>query len=325
MFRLLAQLGLAVVSLCVVQTASAQADAEPKVPALVKIVVPFSAGASNDSIARVIAPLLAKRLGNNVIVENKPGAAGVIGADSVAKSPRDGSVLLLTSSTFLTAAATQSKLPYDPLTAFAPVAMVAQGPMLLAVSASTTIKSPADLVAAARAKGGAMTYGTAGIGSIAHMTTEMLSDSAKIQLSHVPYKGAANALMDMAAGQIDMMISNYSSLAPQIKAGRVRPIAVTTRETTPSFPGLPSLSSVAPGFSADIWVSVMAPAGTPASLVEKLNREINEISASPQVRALLESDGAVPTPLTPAELSARIKEDLSRWKKIATDKKIVAE
>lgn len=325
MRNFLTRLGLLAAAACFAQAALAQPETDAKLPSLIKIVVPFSPGASNDAIARAVAPPLAKRLGATVIVENKPGAAGVIGADSVAKSPRDGSVLLLTSSTFLTAAATQPRVPYDPLTAFAPVAMVGQGPLLLAVSSATGIKSAAELVAAARAKPGMLTYGTAGLGSIAHMATEMFSDSAKLQLRHVPYKGAANALMDMAGGQIDLMISNYSSLAPQIKAGRVRALAVTSRQANAAYPELPPLGSVAPGFAANIWVSVLAPAGTPAALVQRLNREINAVAAMPEVRALLESDGAQPTTLTPAELSQTLREELDMWKKVAAEKRIVAE
>ncbi len=305
--------------------AQAQVDGEPRLPAMMKIVVPFSAGASNDAMARAVAPLLARRLGNTVIVENKPGAAGVIGADYVAKSPADGSVLLLTSSTFLTAAATQAKLPYDPLASFVPVSMVGSGPMLLAVSAATPIKSAADLVAAARARPGSLTYGTSGTGSIAHLASEMLSDTAAIKMTHVPYKGAANALMDMAGGQIDMMISNYTSLVAQIKSGKVRPLAVTSAQASPVFADLPPLSSVAPGFAADIWITIFAPGATPAPLVARLNRELNQIAASPEVRALLEPDGATPMALSPAELTRRVRDDLAVWKKIAIEKKIVAE
>ncbi|MBP8087775.1 MAG: tripartite tricarboxylate transporter substrate binding protein, partial [Polaromonas sp.] len=206
--------------LALTPAAQAQTDAA-KPPAVIRLVVPFAAGGSNDVIARVIAPALAKRLGNTIIIENKPGAAGAIGSDAVAKGAKDGSVLLLTSSSLLTAAATMPKTtPYDVLTAFAPVAMVGQGPMLVAVSGTTTLKTPAEFVAAAKAKPGSVTYGTSGQGSIAHMSSEMLSDAAKVQMPHVPYKGAAPALLDLASGQINMMISNYSSLAPQIKAGR---------------------------------------------------------------------------------------------------------
>ncbi len=239
------------------------ASAQDALPKLIRIVVPFAPGGSNDVIARALAGPLAKRLDATVIVENKPGAAGVIGADFVAKAPRDGSVLLLTSSSFLTAAATQNQLPYDPIAAFAPVAMVGRGPMLLVVSATTPYKSPADVVAAARAKPGVLNYGTAGVGSIAHLTTELMDDTAKIQMTHVPYKGAALAAVDLAGGQIQVMISNYSTVAPLMKSGKIKALAVTSDKPHPAFPDLPPLASVASGFNVDIWVGVFAPAGTP--------------------------------------------------------------
>mgnify|MGYP001315010078 FL=1 len=323
--RFIARRALLIASAILPMLALAQTDAEPKLPAMMKIVVPFGAGASNDAIARAVAPLLARRLGNTVIVENKPGAAGVIGSDYVAKSPADGSVLLLSSSTFVTAAVTQPRLPYDPLTAFVPVSMVGNGPMLLAVSAATPIKSAAELVAAAKAKPGSLTYGTSGTGSIAHLASEMLSDAAGIRMTHVPYKGAANALMDMAGGQIDMMISNYTSLVAQIKSGKVKALAVTSAQASPAFADLPPLSSVAPGFAADIWVTVFAPGNTPAPVVARLNRELNQIAASPEVKALLEPDGATPMALSPADLARRVRDDLAIWKKIAVEKKILAD
>jgi tripartite-type tricarboxylate transporter receptor subunit TctC len=287
-----------------------------------RIVVPFPPGGSNDIIARAIAPQLAKRLGNNVIVENKAGAAGVIGSDAVAKAPRDGSHLLLTSSTFVTTAATQAKLPYDPIAGFVPVAMVAEGPLLVAVPASMPIKSSAELLAAARAKPGALNYGTAGVGSVAHLATELLNGAANVQMTHVPYKGAANALLDLAAGQINVMISNYSSIVPQIKAGKVRPIAVTSAKPNPAFPDLPPLAQAVPGYAIEIWVTVFAPAGMPMPLVERLNREINQISASPELRTFLDPDGAQPVALAPAAVAGRVKEDLAQLKRIAAERKI---
>lgn len=291
-------------------------------PALVRLVVPFPPGGSNDVIARAMAPQLAKRLGTNVIVENKAGAAGVIGADAVAKAPPDGSQLLLTSSTFLTTAATQSKLPYDPLAAFTPIAMVAEGPLLVAVPADRPIKSGAELIAAAKARPGALNYGTSGVGSVAHLATELLNGAAQIQTTHVPYKGAGPALIDLAAGQIDVMISNYSSIVPQMKSGKVRAIAVTSAKPSPAFPDLPPLSATVPGYAIEIWVTVFAPAGTPAPLVERLNREINAISASPELRVFLDPDGAQPVALSPAAVAARMKEDLAQLKRIAAERKI---
>jgi len=234
-------------------------------------------------------------------------------------------VLLLTSSSFLTAAATQTQLPYDPVAAFAPVAMIGRGPMLLAVSAATPFKSPAELIAAARAKPGALNYGTAGVGSIAHLTTELLDDMAKIRMTHVPYKGASNAAVDLAGGQIDVMVSNYSTIAPLMKSGKIKALAVTSAAPHTAFPDLPPLATVAPGFAVAIWVGVFAPAGTPAALVDRLNQELNAIAASADLVPVLEPDGAVPEAISAATFAARIKEELGQWKRIATDHKIVAE
>lgn len=312
---MLSRIAVILGALLAAQLASAQ-------PALVRLVVPFPPGGSNDVIARAMAPQLAKRLATSVIVENKAGAAGVIGSDAVAKAPADGSHLLLTSSTFLTTAATQAKLPYDPLAAFTPVAMVAEGPMLLAVPADKPIRTPADLVAAAKARPGALNYGTAGVGSIAHLATELLNGAAGVQTTHVPYKGAGPALIDLAAGQIDLMISNYSSLVPQMKSGKVRAIAVTSARPSPAFPDLPPIAAAVPGYGIEIWVSVFAPAGMPAGLVERLNKEINEISASPELRTFLDPDGAQPVALKPAAIAERMKQDLAQLKRIAAERKI---
>jgi tripartite-type tricarboxylate transporter receptor subunit TctC len=260
-----------------------------------------------------------------VIVENKAGAAGVLGSDAVAKSPRDGSVLLLTSSTFLTAAATQSQLPYDPIAAFAPVAMVGRGPMLFVASATTPFKSPADVIAAAKANPGVLNYGSAGVGSIAHLTTELLSDTAKIKMTHVPYKGASNAAIELAAGQIQVMVSNYSTVAPLIRSGKIKPLAVTSARPHPAFADLPPLATVAPGFNVDIWVGVFAPAGTPAAIVERLNQEINAIAASRELAPVLEPDGTLPEAISPAAFTARLKEELGQWKQIAAEHKIQAQ
>jgi tripartite-type tricarboxylate transporter receptor subunit TctC len=197
--------------------------------------------------------------------------------------------------------------------------------MLLVVSATTPYKSPADLVAAARAKPGVLNYGTAGVGSIAHLTTELMDDTAKIQMTHVPYKGAALAAVDLAGGQIHVMISNYSTVAPLMKGGKIKALAVTSDRPHPAFPDLPPLATVAPGFNVDIWVGVFAPAGTPAAIVDRLNREINAAAASPELSPVLEPDGALPEAISPAVFASRIKTELGQWKQIATDHKIVAE
>lgn len=295
------------------------------IPKLIRIVVPFSPGASNDAIARVIAPPLARRLETTVVVDNKPGAAGVIGADAVAKAPRDGSAVLLTSSTFLTAAATQPRLPYDPIAGFVPIAVVGQNPTLLAVSAALPFKTAKDLLATARARPDELIYGSAGVGSIGHLVTELLCAAAKVQMRHVPYKGAANAAIDLAGGQIHVMMSSYSTLSAFLKSGKVRALAVTSKQPYPAFPDLPPLIDLVPGYSNETWVGVFAPAGTPERYVERLNREINEISAAPEMRTLLEADGMMAATMTPAAFAARVRTELAQWKRIAAARKISIE
>jgi tripartite-type tricarboxylate transporter receptor subunit TctC len=308
------------VAACVaVACAAMSAHAETPVPSQITIVVPFGAGASNDSIARVIAPELAQRLNTTVIVENKAGAAGTIGSAYVAKAPKDGATLLLSSSTFVTSAATQPKIPYDPLKSFAPVAMVGQGPLVVAVSGQDSYRSIADILQAAKKEPGKLNYGSSGIGSLAHLATTLLNDAAKIDIAHVPYKGAAAAAGDLAGGRIQLMIANYSSLAPLLDGNKVRLIATTSPEQHEAFPGLPPVAKDVPGFDVDIWVGIFAPAGTPRDLVERYNKALNEINRSPRLEALLKLDGTQPAALTPEQFAQRVEQDLQRWKKVATE------
>ena len=313
------------VVICVSVFAAAPIAGGQEIPKLIRIVVPFSAGASNDAIARGIAPLLSKRLDASVIVENRPGAGSIIGSDYVAKAPKDGSVLLLTSQTFLTSAATTPKLPYDALTSFAPVAGVGQNPSIYAVPVTSPYKSMGELLAAARAKPDALTYGTAGVGSSGHMSTELLLADAKVQMRHVPYKGAAIAAIDLAAGQIDSMMTSYGTLVAFIKGNKVRIIATTGSKPHPSFPTVPLMTATVPGYVHEVWVGVFAPGGTPPRLIERLNREINQISASAELKPLFEPDAIAPMMMTVPAFTEHVKQDLAKWKQIATSRKIVAE
>jgi len=294
-------------------------------PPLVKLIVPFAAGGSTDVLARTVATQLGARLGTSVIVENRTGGGGLIGAAAVAKGPRDASMLLLSTGSLVTAAATTKALPLDVNADLVPVALIGEGPMVVAVSTRTNLKTPADLVAAARAKPGVLTYGTAGVGTIGHLGAELLNDAAKIQTTHVPYKGTSQALIDLASGTIDLTFAIYSTLQAQIASGRVRLIGVTSRDPNPAFPGVLPVSSVVPGFDATTWAAVFAPPGTPAALVQRLNSEINEISKSREVQDQLRSDGVITTALTPEQGGARIRASYELWRKLATDKKIVVE
>lgn len=299
-------------------------QAQTPVPSQITIVVPFGAGASNDSIARVIAPELAQRLNTTVIVENKAGAAGTIGSAHVAKAPKDGATLLLSSSTFVTSAATQPRIPYDAVKSFAPVAMVGQGPLVIAVSGQDSYQSLADVLQAARREPGKLNYGSSGIGSLAHLATTLLNDAAGVDITHVPYKGAAAAAGDLAGGRIQLMLANYSSLAPLLEGEKVRLIATTSPAPHEAFPGLAPAASDVPGFDVDIWVGLFAPAGTPSDLVERYNKAFNEINRSPRLAALLKLDGTVPAALTPQEFAQRVEQDLQRWKRVASEHGIVA-
>ena len=295
------------------------------VPPLVRLVVPFAAGGSTDVLARTVAAQLGPRLGTSVIVDNRAGGGGLIGASAVAKGPRDGSMLLLGTGSLVTAAATTKALSLDVNTDLLPVSLIGEGPMVVAVSTKTTLKTPADLVAAARAKPGALTYGTAGVGTIGHLGAALLEDAAKVQMTHVPYKGTSLALIDLSSGTIDLTFAIYSSLQAQIASGRVRLIGVTSREPNPAFPGVLPVASAVPGFDATTWVAVFAPPGTPAALVQRLNHEINDIARSKEVQDQLRADGVITAPLTPEQGGARIRASYDLWRKLATARKIVVE
>lgn len=297
----------------------------PAVPPVVRMVVPFAAGASTDVIARAVAYQLGPRLGTTVVVENRPGGSGMIGASAVARSPNDGSSLLFVSVSLLSAAATMKAAPVDVLHDLVPVSILAEGPLVIAVSSKSDIKTPADLIAAARAKPNELTHGSGGVGTIAHLAGELLNETAKIQIRHIPYKGASPAVTDMIGGRIDAMFAVKTTFASQVDAGRARLIAVTSLRPSPAFPGLPTVASVVPGYEVNLWTAVFAPAGTSAALVQRLNHEINEIAKSKQIRELMQSDGALPLALTPAEASARVESAYATWKRLAVAKKIVLE
>ena len=306
--------------------ASPAAAAPVALPKTITIVVPFGPGASNDSFARVIAQKLAPRIGSTVIVDNKPGAGSVIGTAFVSRAPADGSVLMLTSSTFTTSAAVQKNLPYDPIKGFTPVSLVATGPMLLTVGAQTPYKTAADLIADARAHKGKINYASSGIGSINQMSGEMLNSMAKIDMLHVPYKGAAAGVTDMIAGQVQMMVASPASAIGQIKSGKVRVLAVTSPKPSALVPGVPPLNQTVPGYEVEIWWGVFAPPGTPAPVVERLNEEINTIINTPEMRERFATEGAEPTSgVTPAQFGAYVRKELDKWRAVAQEKNITAE
>ena len=303
---------------------AAGAETAP-LPPIIRVIVPFSAGGGTDVIARAIAAQLAHRTGSNVIVENKPGASGMIGARAVATGPKDGSQVLVTSVSLFTTAATMRNAPIDVVKDLRPVSLAYEGPQLIAVSTKTDIKTPEDLVAAARAKPNGVTHGTAGVGTISHMAVETLNDAAGIQLRHIPYKGAAPAAADVAAGNVDMILAVYSNFAGLVESKRIRVIAVTSAEPSPFYPGVPPMASAAPGYEHLLWGAVFVPSGTPAAVVQRLNEELNEVSKTKEVQEVMHRDGLGARALTPSEMERYASESYAHWLRLAKEKNIVLE
>lgn len=295
---------------------------ETSLPPTVKIIVPFLAGGSNDLVARILADQLGPRLNRTVIVENKAGASGFIGAAAVANAKPDGGTLLTASLSLVTAAVTMKKPPIDILKDLTPVAIVGEGGMVFVVPSQSPIKTPADLVAMARTKSDAITHGTAGIGTIAHMAVELLNDSAKIKLKHIPYKGGQQAMNDVLGGTIDFMVGNNAPLEPFIASGHLRRVAVTSAAPSATFPGVPTMASVVPGYHVEQWIAIFAPAGVPDDVLQRLNREIRAIAQSKKMSDVFRDDGARPVAATPAEAAARIRQEYATWKNLATTRNI---
>lgn len=314
--------GMALALSAAMTPVSAAYAQEASVPKMIKIVVPFSAGGSNDLFARALAQKLGAKLGTNVIVDNRPGAGGSIGTESVARADADGSTLLLTSTSFATNAAVQAKLPFDPIKSFAPVAVVAKGAMVLVVGNGTPYKSPADLIKAARDSKNTLNYGSAGPGSIGQMSTELLNSAASATSLHVPYKGVSNAVTDMIGGNIDFMITTFASVGGQLKAGQIRPIAVTSSQRSKFLPNVPTIAEVVPGYQVDVWWAMFAPAKTAPPLVAQLNAAIRDVSAQPDMVALFAQEGAEPTNLSPEQTASYVSEEVGKWKKLARERNI---
>ncbi len=298
---------------------------QANVPLMVRLIVPAPAGGGSDVLARALAPQLAARLRTNVVVENRPGGSTTIGTNAVAKGPADGSMLLFTTNSLLTAVATMRQVPFDINKDLIPVAMVSEGPMVLAVNAKSDWKSPADMVAAARNKPDSLTYGSSGNGGLIHLTAELFNDAANIKTRHIPYKGATPAAVDLAAGLIDFSIVSRSAIMPLVESGRIRMIGVTSSEPSPAYPGLQPMASVGPGFGVDLWVMVFAAAGTPPNLVQLFNREINSIVKSKELRDLIDIEGARTVELTPDQLSPRLRKEVSTWRQLASSKNVVVD
>jgi len=293
--------------------------AQPSYPArAITLVVPFAPGGGTDSIARDIAKNLGERLGQPVVVDNRGGAGGAIGAAAVAKAPADGYTLLFATSTFITNAAVEAKLPYDPLKDFAPVAMIGRGPLLLVASRQVGATSVAQLVAAARAQPQGLNYCSAGNGSINHLAGEMFRQRAGLELTHVPFKGSGPATVELLAGRVDLFFATVPTILAQVREGKLPLLAVTSARRSPLFPDTPTVAEAGlPGFEVGTWWGVLAPGKTPKAIVDALNRAVNEAAAAEPMPGRLEHEGASALRLTPAAFGEELRKELALWRGIA--------
>jgi tripartite-type tricarboxylate transporter receptor subunit TctC len=303
--------------------ALAQAPKFPSKP--IKFVVPFAAGGGGDTVARMLAIRLTERVGQPVVVENRIGAGGNIGSDFVLKSPPDGYTLLNMSSTYPIQAAV-SKLPFDPIADLQPIVMVSRDPVMLLITPNSPIRTMKDLVEFAKRNPGKLTYGSAGVGSIAHLGVEELTYLLGIQATHVPYKGSSQAFNDLMGGSVDLMLSSATFSAPYVKSGRVRGLGVAGTQRVATLPDLPTFHEAGfPGYNVVDWKAIAGPKGIPSDVVAYLNTELNAVLRDRAILEKFEADGTSAVGGTPEQMMAVIKSDIERWKAIAEKAKVKIE
>jgi len=305
-------------------TAPAAETAFPSRP--ITLVIPFPPGGATDVNGRVIAQRLGKELGQPVVIENRAGAGTVIGASYVSKAAPDGYTLCLLSSSFTTNAAIQPNLPFDPVNGFAPVGMVAKGPMILSVAQHVPAKTTLELFDYARKNPGKLNFASSGQGSTNHFATELLMEAAHIQMTHVPYKGMNPAVTDIIGGHVDVLIASAPSIYQQVKAGKIRGIGVTSKGPSTVVPDMAPIASMGvPNYSFELWWGVLAPHGTPPEIVEKVNADMNKILTTPEMKEVFLREGAEPAVMTPAQFSKTIRDEIEGWKQVAKRANIKAE
>lgn len=292
----------------------------------IRIVVPFAAGGTTDIIARLIGQHLGQALGTTVIADNRAGANGITGSDTVAKAPPDGSTLVIVAPGHASNVTLHKKLPYDTLADFEPIILLLLQPSLLVVHPTVPARTTAELLALARAKPGTINYASGGNGSSQHLAAAMFASMANLEMTHIPYKGSAPAEADLLGGQVNMMFASMVSVLPQVKQGRLRALAVSSEKRSPAVPDLPTVAeSGVPGYAAVAWAGLLAPKGTPPAIVARLNAEVTRIMALSEVKERLTGLGAEFAPNTPAQFDAFIRSEITRWAAVIKAAKLTAD
>jgi tripartite-type tricarboxylate transporter receptor subunit TctC len=292
----------------------------------IRIITPFSPGGSTDVLARALSDGLQRELGQPIIVESKTGAGSVLGNDAVSKSPPDGHTMLLTTGSFAIVPSLNAKLPYSQQTGFAPITILGRAPNVFFVRADSPIKSGADLIAQARAKPGRLSYGSSGNGSSTHLTAELLKISAKVFITHIPYRGASAVVTDTLGGQIDVGVATLPSIMTMLQSGRARALAVSGKTRSPALPNVPTVAeSGVPGFEADNWYGIFAPGGTPPAIVKQLYDALKVASGTPGFRQRAISEGLIVTMDTPDATTAFVRAEEAKWRRVVKEQSITAE
>jgi tripartite-type tricarboxylate transporter receptor subunit TctC len=300
------------------QGAAESAAAYPARP--VRVTIAFAPGGGVDILARAVSQKLGETMGKPFVVENRGGAGGTLAYAMVAKAPPDGYSLLAISGSFAMSAALYPNLPYDPIRDFAPITQMGAAPFLIVAHPSLPVRSVKDLIALAKARPGALNFASGGQGSSGHLTGELFKSMARVQMTYIPYKGGELALIDLIAGQVDLVFSNALSSLPHVRSGRVRPLAVTSAGRYSAAPEIPTVAeSGVPGFEAVNWYGWLAPAGAPAAIVSRLNTEIGNAVRAPDMQQRFARDGAEPVTSTPAQFSERVVSEVARWRKVVKE------
>lgn len=292
---------------------TAAAQAYPTKP--VRIIVPSGAGGSVDTLARLLAQKLASSMGQQFVVENRPGSGGVVGTEVASRAAPDGYTLLMAYGSHVVNPTLYPKLPYDTVKDFSPITQVAVQPLLANVHPALPVKSIKELIALAKAKPGQLNYGSAGAGSGGHLATEMLAMMANIEMTHIPYKGSSAAMFDVVAGNTQLMILTLITSLPQVRAGKLRAIGITSAKRSPVVPDVPTIGETVPGYEVEVSYFLIAPAGTPAEIIQRLHAESAKALKQPDVTERLARDGARPIGNTPEQTASVIDSEIVKWGK----------
>jgi tripartite-type tricarboxylate transporter receptor subunit TctC len=290
----------------------------------VRVIVPFAPGGGSDLTARPISQKLSEALGQQFVVDNRGGAAGIIGMEMTAKASPDGYTLMMMSGSFAATPATQ-KLSFDPLKEIVPIVELGYSPHVMVVHPSITAKTTAELIDLVRSKPGVIPYASTGLGGFTHLSTEWFLSMAKLKMIHVPYKSTGPAMFDLLSGQCQLIVGSLLPTLPYFQNGKLRPLAVTTAKRWYSLPDVPTMAETLPGYEVELWFGVMAPKSTPPAMIERLNAAVNKFLQEPEMKKNLDAQGMIPSGGTPEKFGQRIRKDYERWLRVVKEAGIKAE